>query len=131
LGKRNDATSSEEELIALRRDVAALQRTVARLSEIVAEKADGAELTSAVVASQLRDEARTPEFVTIDEDERPSEEPAEPTYADSPYRGLVPDRPGEIRCHRCRKRLEADDPELRLENEAGRVCIACFQGSTG
>lgn len=116
------ARTAEEEIAALRREVAALQRTVARLAAIVAQ-GDG--LAPEVIRTRLLDEAR----VVAPLPAPPAEEPAAPTFGDSPYRGAVPDRPGELRCQRCRKRIEADDPELSLES--ARVCFACFQRSNG
>ena len=115
--------SSEAELVALRREVSALRRVVARLAEIVASD-DRVE--PVLVKSLLAGELDLP--LPLEETAAPPPDDA-PTFAESPYRGAVPDRDGELRCHRCRRKLEADDPEMSLEE--GRVCVACFQLADG
>ncbi len=115
--------SSEAELVALRREVTALRRVVARLAEIVSsDERVEPELVKNLLAAEL-DVA-----LPVEASPTPMADDA-PTFAESPYRGAVPDRDGELRCHRCRRKLEADDPEMSLEE--GRVCVACFQLANG
>ena len=115
--------SSEAELVALRREVTALRRVVARLAEIVSsDERVEPELVKNLLLAEL-DVA-----LPVEASPTPMADDA-PTFAESPYRGAVPDRDGELRCHRCRRKLEADDPEMSLEE--GRVCVACFQLANG
>lgn len=115
--------SSEAELLALRREVTALRRVVARLADIVAsDERMEPDLVKTLLAGELD--------LPLPAEEPQAPPPADaPTFAESPYRGAVPDRDGELRCHRCRRKLEADDPEMSLEE--GRVCMACFQLANG
>lgn len=102
----------------LRREVDSLRRLVARLAEIAASEEP---IDPALVREMLRTEAGVaPDAPLLAQDE------PEPTpLAESPYRGAAPATPGELRCHRCLRKLEPDDPELSAEE--GRVCFACFQ----
>ncbi len=108
---------------SLQREVAALRRIVARMAELIAAR-DAERPTAAVIRRSLLDEAEGPLVPSAAE-----EEPAPPVFEGSPYRGPVNGNlsglPGQERCRRCHKRLEADDPDL--EGEEGRICMACFQ----
>jgi hypothetical protein len=113
--ERHDDPASEASVEALRHEVAALRRMVARLAELLV--AEGERPDAATMRRMLLAEALAPA--------EPPAEPPPPAFEGTPYRGTVPDRPGELRCRRCHRRLEADDPDL--EGEDGRVCMACFQ----
>lgn len=121
VGRR--ARDREEELDALKRQIAVLQRTVAALASILDDEGVGGGSSS--FRARMAD-AMQRASVPIDDETYPDEvERKAPAMIGSAYRGPVPTAAG-LGCSVCGRALEPDDPELTLA-AGGAVCLGCFQ----